>query len=152
MEVIANNLTEVLAFLGLAILAIEVVILGFSTFVLFFVGLACLLISAMMFIGVLPETLVSAFLGVAVLTAALAYLLWKPLKKMQNKVDYTRAESDLVGLSFILEGSVSSEQSSTHKYSGIEWKVLSTETLAAGTEVEVVKIEVGAFTVAAKAA
>lgn len=150
MDVITNNLGEVLVFLGLGLLAIEVLVLGFSTFVLFFLGLACLLIGALMFVGIIPETAVAAFGGVAVLSAGLTYLLWKPLKNMQNKVVHTRPKSDLIGHSFVLDNDVSSKQNSTHHYSGIEWKVLSAEVLTAGTEVEVVKAEVGAFTVAAK--
>lgn len=152
MEVINNNLAEVLVCMGLALLAIEVLILGFSTFVLVFLGLACILTGGMMFIGGIPETIVNAFVGVGVLTGALAYILWKPLKKMQNKVEHKTVKSDLIGHSFVLKDDVSSKLSSTHKYSGIEWKVLSAETLAAGTEVEVVKTEVGAFTVVAKTA
>ena len=38
MNWISNNLSESLIMAGLALLAIEVVVLGFSTFVLFFVG------------------------------------------------------------------------------------------------------------------
>ena len=43
MNWISNNLSESLIMAGLALLVIEVVILGFSTFVLFFVGLAALI-------------------------------------------------------------------------------------------------------------
>jgi membrane protein implicated in regulation of membrane protease activity len=42
MNWISNNLSESLIIAGLALLVIEVVVLGFSSFVLFFVGLAAL--------------------------------------------------------------------------------------------------------------
>lgn len=150
MEVINDNLSEILVFIGLALLVIEVVVLGFSTFVLFFLGLACVLTGAVMYVGIIPESIMSTFVGVAVITAASAGLLWKPLKNMQNKVVRTTAQSDLIGYNFVLQGNVSASERSAHKYSGIEWQVKSKEELVAGTRVEVIKVEVGAFTVVAK--
>jgi hypothetical protein len=54
MNWISNNLPESLIMAGLALLLIEVVVLGFSTFVLFFVGLAALVAGGLMAVGVLP--------------------------------------------------------------------------------------------------
>lgn len=150
MEWLIDNLTEFLVYLGLALLAIESIVLGFSTFVLFFLGLASVLTGALMFLGIFPETITSALLGVGILTAVLGIGLWQPLKKFQNNVKITIPRSDLIGLSFLLENDVSPTEIGQHRYSGIIWQVLSSETLAAGTEVEVIKTEVGAFTVAAK--
>jgi inner membrane protein len=150
MEWINNNLLEVLVFLGLGLLAVEVLIFGLGTFVLFFIGLAAVLTGLLMYLNIIPENAVNGLVSVAVLTCALALGLWKPLKKMQNNVEHKTPQSDLIGHSFVLEGDISSTQNIIHSYSGIDWKVKSEAALAAGTEVEVVKTEVGEFTVAAK--
>ena len=65
---ITDNLPGILIFLGLFLLAIEVVVLGFSIFIIFFFGLGCLLTGILIFIGLLPSTLISALLSVAIIT------------------------------------------------------------------------------------
>ncbi|NNE37814.1 MAG: NfeD family protein, partial [Gammaproteobacteria bacterium] len=52
--------------------------------------------------------------------------------------------------SFVLETDISPREHGNHKYSGIEWKVKSDEPISAGTEVEVVRTDVGEFKVAVK--
>ena len=150
MEWLASNLTYVLIFLGLALLVIEVAVLGFSVMVLFFIGLGCLITGILILVGVMPSTLVSALTGVAILSVLSAVVLWKPLKKMQDEVEKTDVKGDLVGYSFVLESDISPREHGSHKYSGIEWKVKSDTPIAAGTEVEVVRTDVGEFRVAAK--
>jgi hypothetical protein len=145
MEWATNNLAESLLIVGLALLAIEIAVLGFSTFVLFFVGLAAALSGILIYVGLIPETLLSAALSVAILTAIAAVVLWKPLKKLQSKVDKTKAKGDLVGHSFVLSEAVSPSLNPIHRYSGIDWKLISTETLAIGTKVEVTEADVGVF-------
>lgn len=150
MEWMTDNLANVLIFLGLALLAIEVAVLGFSVMVLFFIGLGCLLCGILIFVGGLPATVVSALTGVAILSFLSAVILWKPLKKLQNEVVESDVKGDLIGHSFVLETDISSREHGVHNYSGIEWKVKSDEPITAGTEVEVVRAEVGEFKVAAK--
>ncbi|MDP5031070.1 MAG: NfeD family protein [Paraglaciecola sp.] len=140
-----NNLSQILFILGLALLAIEIAVLGFSTFVLFFVGVAALLSGVLIFIGAIPETLLSASLSVAVITALAAILLWKPLKNMQNKVDTKKAKGDLVGHRFVVDAAVSPTENPTYRYSGIDWKLVSTELIPAGSKVEVTEADVGVF-------
>lgn len=147
---ISDNLSGILVFLGIGLLGIEMLVFAFSSFILFFVGLACVLTGLLMYIGVMPQTLVFALVSVAVLSIGLAVSLWKPFKRLQNNVGRKTADNDLIGHSFILSGGVSPQQSVVYKYSGIEWKVKSSETLTAGTEVEVIKTEVGEFTVGKK--
>ena len=55
MNWINDNLSESLIIVGLALLVIEVVVLGFSTFVLFFVGLAAVVAGGLMAVGVVPH-------------------------------------------------------------------------------------------------
>ena len=150
MNWISNNLCEFLIMAGLALLVIEVVVLGFSTFVLFFVGLAALLAGGLMAIGAIPDSTLSAFYSVGVLTALLAMLLWRPLKSMQGKVEVKKVTSDLVGHSFILNETVSMTQNPAYRYSGIDWHLSSEQELPAGTLVEVTGVAVGKFIVQAK--
>lgn len=139
-----------LVFIGLALLAIEVAVLGFSVVILFFIGLGCLLTGALIFAGILPGTLSSSLLGVAILTIASAAGLWKPLKRLQDDVEPKDVTSDLIGQSFVLESDISASNAGLQHFSGVEWKVKSDDEITAGTEVEVVKAEVGELTVARK--
>ncbi|MDG0996692.1 MAG: NfeD family protein [Gammaproteobacteria bacterium] len=150
MNWISNNLSESLIMAGLALLVIEVVILGFSTFVLFFVGLAALIAGGLMAVGVVPNSMLSALSSVGVLTAILAVLLWRPLKYMQANVETKKVTSDLVGHSFILNEAVSMTKNPAYRYSGIDWNLSSEEELLAGTLVEVTTVAVGKFIVQAK--
>jgi membrane protein implicated in regulation of membrane protease activity len=145
MEWAINNLTQTLLVLGFAMLAIEIVVLGFSTFVLFFVGLAAVLTAVLLFLGLIPDSVLSASLTISIISTLAAILLWKPLKKLQNKVDKTKAKGDLVGHSFVLTEAVSPAINPKYRYSGIDWKLISTETLAIGTKVEVTEADVGIF-------
>ena len=140
-----NNLAETLLIIGIALLVIEIVVLGFSTFVLFFVGAAAVLTSGLLYLGIIPDSLLGALLSTAIITAISASLLWKPLKKMQSKVDLTKAKGDLVGHSFILVEDVAPEMTPVYRYSGIDWKLKASEHLVAGTKVEVTEADVGVF-------
>jgi membrane protein implicated in regulation of membrane protease activity len=140
-----NNLAESLLILGILLLAIEIAVLGFSTFVLFFVGCAAVVTAGLLYVGIIPDTLLAALLSTGILTALSAVLLWKPLKNMQAKVDTTKAKSDLVGHSFVLVEDVAPELTPVYRYSGIDWKLISSEHLVSGTKVEVVEADVGVF-------
>jgi membrane protein implicated in regulation of membrane protease activity len=145
MDWIIDNLVQSLAIIGLLLLAIEIMVLGFSTFVLFFVGVAALLTSAAMYLNILPESVTTALLSIGILTTLEVVFLWKPLKNMQTKVDKTKAQGDLVGHTFVLVENVAPGLSPSYHYSGINWKLLSDSQLEAGTEVEVTDVEVGVF-------
>lgn len=140
-----NNLAESLLILGILLLVIEVVVLGFSTFVLFFVGCAAVVTSVLLYLGLVPDTSLAALLSTGVWTGLLAIFLWKPLKNMQTKVDNTKAKGDLVGHSFILTEDTSPELTPAYRYSGIDWKLNASEHIAAGTKVEVIEANVGVF-------
>ncbi|MDU0353099.1 NfeD family protein [Paraglaciecola aquimarina] len=144
-----NNLADSLLILGIVLLVIEVGVLGFSTFVLFFVGCAAVITAGLLYTGLMPETLLAALLSTGILTALSAILLWKPLKNMQSKVDISKPKGDLVGHSFVLQDDVSPQLTPTYRYSGIDWKLQSSETLVKGTLVEVTDASVGIFTIQA---
>jgi hypothetical protein len=150
MNWVTANMAESLIIIGLALLVIEIVVLGFTTFVLFFVGIAAVITGGLLYIGVLPDSLLSALSSTAFFTALLAIFLWRPLKTMQNKVESKKVTSDLVGHSFVLIENVAPGLSPIYRYSGIDWKLISDEELSAGTTVEVTDLDVGVFHIKAK--
>ncbi len=150
MDWVSNNLAESLIIVGLALLVVEVVVLGFSTFVLFFVGLAAVAAGVLMIVGVVPDSMLSALSSVGVLTALLTMLLWRPLKSMQNNVERKKVTRDLVGHSFILSEAVSMSSNPVYRYSGIVWQLSSETVLSSGTLVEVTGVAVGKFIIQAK--
>ncbi len=147
MEWLASNFSTLLIFLGIVLLVIEVGLLGFSVFILFFVGLACIVTGAFIMLGLLNDTLAAAFGSIAALSLLFAVALWKPLKKMQDNTDAHSVKGDFIGHRFRLEQDVSSSRYGSYRLSGVDWKVRSEQPLAAGSEVEIVKVEVGLLTV-----
>jgi membrane protein implicated in regulation of membrane protease activity len=140
-----GNLAESLLILGILLLVIEVAVLGFSTFVLFFVGCAAVVTAVLLYLGIIPDTGLAAMFSMGLLTALSAVLLWKPLKNMQTQVDTTKAKGDLVGHNFILVEDVAPGLTPEYHYSGIDWKLKASEILVAGTKVEVIQADVGIF-------
>jgi membrane protein implicated in regulation of membrane protease activity len=142
---VLNNLAESMLILGIVLLAIEIVVLGFSSFVLFFVGCAAVATAGLLYVGIIPYTMLAAMFSTGLLTALSAFLLWKPLKSMQTNVDTSKVKSDLVGHRFILVEDVTPELTPKYHYSGINWKLITTDNLVAGTRVEVIQVDVGKF-------
>lgn len=149
MEWLASNFASLLIFLGIVLLVIEVGLLGFAVFILFFVGLACIVTGALIMLGWLPDTLVAAFGSIAAFSVLFAVALWKPLKRIQDSADSHQVKGDFIGHRFRLEQDVSSQRYGSCRLSGIEWQVRSDMPLSAGSEVEIVRVEVGLLTVAA---
>lgn len=145
MDFIAQNLSESLIIAGIVLLIIEVAILGFATFVLFFMGCSMVITGVLMLLGVLDATYLSAFWSNAILTSILAALLWKPLKNSQQSSDTEKETATTIEHEFVLENDVDSQGLTHHKYSGIKWKVKSQLPLTKGTMVKVVKADVGAL-------
>lgn len=143
MSFVQEHLSEWLVALGLLLLVIEIVVLGFSTFVLFFVGTATVITGSLMFVGILPESVLYACVSIAVLSAVLAAVLWQPMKNMQSKTEAPEATSDLIGLELDAPEDLGSTQSVTWRYSGIAWQLKAKQDIPAGTPVKVVKVEVG---------
>ncbi|WP_462160083.1 NfeD family protein [Pseudoalteromonas sp. GB56] len=150
MEFLMNNLAETLMILGVLALIIEVAVLGMSTFILLFLGLSLLFTGLMMNFSLLDSTLTTALWSNTIVTTALALLLWKPLKRMQEQRDSGEVKSDFAELSFVLENDVDDQGLTTHTYSGISWKLKSEHPLTTGTKVKVVKKEVGVMWVEAQ--
>ncbi|NVK54325.1 MAG: NfeD family protein [Alteromonadaceae bacterium] len=145
MEWINDNITTALVVAGLLLLTIEVAVLGFATFVLFFVGIAALVTALVFYLGFMEPTYLNAFFSCAFFTAIAAVALYKPLKTMQQKVDKKSVTGDFTGLRFRLTENIGPTAPGKHTYSGITWKVQSNQSIQAGTEVEVVNADVGTF-------
>jgi len=150
MDFITQNLPQTLMVLGIVALIIEVAVLGLSTFILLFFGLSLFLTGLLMSFGILPGSLTTALWSNTVVTAGLAVALWKPLKKMQNRVDKKQVNSDFAELTFVLTSDVTEQGLTTHQYSGINWKLKSEQPIVAGTEVLVTKKEVGVMWITPK--
>ena len=118
MDIIANNLAQSLFIVGLILLVIEVTVLGFSTFVFFFVGLAAMATGGLVYVGLLPNSLLSALLSTGVITVLAALVLWKPLKRVQSKVSTKKTKSEFTDHQFYLKEAVSPTQSPKYHFSG----------------------------------
>jgi len=148
MEYLISNLPQTLVVLGLILLAVEVLVLGFSTFVLFFLGIGFTTSGILMGLGFIPETILSSLLATAIISTVVALVGWKPMKRLQNKVELKQVNNDMFGHQFTLSEELVVGQTITHRYSGIDWQVKAKEQLAAGTEVKIIATEVGLLTVA----
>lgn len=148
MDVLLSHLPEALMVAGMLSLIIEVAVLGFSTFILLFLGISLLFVGMTMSLGWLPATWVAALWSNALLTAVLALALWKPLRAMQNKTGSKHIHNDFAEQTFVLNAPVDINGHTMHRYSGVEWKLKSEQPISAGAHVAVIKTEVGVMWVA----
>ncbi|QTH73645.1 NfeD family protein [Pseudoalteromonas xiamenensis] len=141
-----ENLWESIAIIGIVALCIEILVFGFATFILLFLGLSCLISALSMYLGLVNESWEVALTFNAVVTVVLALLLWKPLERMQNKQDLTAVKSDFANIEFqLVEDVEPNSDNVTFSYSGISWKLKSTQPLLKGQFVRVTKKDVGIF-------
>lgn len=142
-----EHFAETLLVIGIVILTVEVVVLGFGTFFLFFTGLATIVTAALMYFGLIPETWLASLMGIAVFTALFALLMWKKLKRLQTHVDTKRVDNDLVGHTFVCPQDIDPllplDQLPTYSYSGISWRLMSDLPIKAGDKVAVKQTDVG---------
>jgi len=141
--------------LGFLLLATEVLVFGFTTIVFLFAGIGAVVTGLLMMAGVLDQTWISGVACFGISTGIISVLLFKPLRKMQDSpAPVQKQSSDLVGYSFVLMQDISSTQTGTHRYSGIDWKVeidssAGADEIKAGQRVEVVSLDAGVFRVKA---
>ncbi|MFY9178713.1 MAG: NfeD family protein [Venatoribacter sp.] len=143
MNIWADHLPYTLMILGVISLIIDMVLLGFSTFFLFFLGLSSLTIGFLMLLGIVPDTLTTAYWGNVVLTSILAILLWKPLKRFQESRPKKTLNNDFAQQQFVITEDVDSRGLTEYFFSGVKWKLKSRQPIKKNTLVEVVKVEVG---------
>ena len=150
MEFFIENAVTALLIIGFLCLSIEVAVLGFSTLVLFLVGIAMITVAGAVSLDVIdPSNIAAIIAAIVVLTALLAGILWKPMKAMQTHVSNQKVTSDFIGITFVLVDDIGPALQSKHRYSGIEWRVEANTPIPAGTEVEVVDVDVGVMRVVA---
>ncbi|MGJ8694064.1 MAG: NfeD family protein [Thalassotalea sp.] len=148
-EFLSNYLAESLIVIGLILLTTEVLILSFSTFILFFVGISLIITGTAVWIEILPATWTSILVANAILSTVLTVALWQPLKRIQNKTEKNTVKNDFIGITFFVEQAIDRQGNYQHKYSGITWQVKSEQPIPANTEVKVVKADVGTLWVTA---
>ena len=139
---------------GFALLAAEVLLFGFTTIILLFAGIGALVTGLAMMSGVLPETWTAGIACFGIATGAVGALLWKPLKKLQDKnVPKRQHTSDLIGYEFVLKQDVTALAPGLHRYSGVDWRVEpeadADERLSTGQRVAVTSVDAGLFRVKA---
>lgn len=147
MENFLLHLPQALIVLGLILLGIEVLVFGLSTFVLLFVGIGSILTGILMYVGLLPPTLLNSLLATAILSLIAAVISWKPMKRIQNNVVLNQVENGMIGDQFELNEDLEIGQAINHKYSGIDWQVKAQESISAGSTVKIIKMDVGILTV-----
>ncbi|MEZ7814040.1 MAG: hypothetical protein ACI9O0_000087 [Paracoccaceae bacterium] len=140
-------LEQWLFILGISLLIIEIFFLGFATFVLFFVGIAMLIVGALMALGVLPVGIDIAVFAVSFLSIAGAVVLWKPLKAIQSPKEAANIEVGFVGHRFQVQTDIAPDLPGVYTYSGIAWTVISATAIDRLTQVKVIKADVGQLTV-----
>ena len=141
------SIPQVLLMVGILLLVAEIIFFGFATFVLFFVGIAMLIVGAAMTIGLLPTDMMTAIFSVSILAIVSAAVLWKYLKRLQSTKWNKKIEVGLVGYEFKLDVDITPDKSVKHFYSGIEWDVISQDKIKKNTLLRVIQVEVGKLTV-----
>ena len=150
MSYLTEHMAQVLIVIGLVLMIIEVAIIGFATFVLFFVGIASVATGMLMMLNIVPETWAVAAAVTGVLTLLIAAVLWAPLKKLQTQQDDRRVNHDFNDHEFILDNDVDHQGLTEYAYSGIVWRLKSESPISAGTRVHIVRSEVGVLWVTEK--
>ncbi|MEM7291804.1 MAG: NfeD family protein [Pseudomonadota bacterium] len=152
-DFINSNMAGFWIAVGCLLLALEILVLGFSTVIFMFAGIAAILTGLLVLAGVLPPTWIATAASTGILTGATGVLLWKPFKAMQEGEQPPAGHSsDLIGLEFVLAQDVTRLAPGKHRYSGVDWRVelarsVSEETLAAGSLVSVAEVDAGVFRV-----
>ena len=137
---------------GVILLLIEIIFLGFSTFVLFFLGIGCIATSLLLFLGTIPLAVDKALLATSLISVGSAIVLWRFLKQLTSEINDTRVDEGFVNHEFTLSEPISRTSPGSYRYSSVTWQVLPYKDVAleAGMKVEVVCVEVGRFLVQEK--
>ena len=140
---------------GFILLAVELLVLGFSTGFVLFLGLAALVTGGLLRLELIPSTWLGSVAAFAIGSVVLSFVLWKPFKHLQHnrvipKKDNT---SDIIGYEFRLSEDISISSPGLTRYSGIDWRVeidndAGIENISAATLVTVTSVDAGKFYVA----
>ena len=138
---------------GVILLLVEIIFLGFSTFVLLFLGMGCVATSLLLFLEIIPLAVDNALLATSLISIGSAIVLWRVIEQLTSDKNETRVDAGFVNHEFTLPETISRAAPGTHRYSSVNWEVVphSDVTIRAGKKVEVVSVEVGTFFVQEKA-
>lgn len=142
-EYIMSNFAQTLIVTGLLLLSIEILILGFATFVLFYLGCGLIITGVLVAVDILPSDFLIASITLAIISGLIALLTWKPLKRLQNEVVSSTPANDMIGHRFMLPQDLDEGGSIKMSYSGIDWIVRADTAIVLGLEVEIIKVSVG---------
>ena len=139
---------------GVILLLVEIIFLGFSTFVLLFLGIGCVATSLLLYLGIIPLVVGNALLGTSLISVGSAIVFWRFLKNLTSNKNDTRIDAGFVNHEFTLSEAISRTSPGAYRYSSVDWVVVpdGDVTLEAGVRVEVVSVEVGTFFVQEKKA
>lgn len=148
---IFSDVAQGLMAIGIFLAVVDVLAFGFATLFLTLIGLGLLSTGVLINFGILNTEPTSILVSITVFSLIYAGILWRPLKHLQDIKLTKKVESDLSGMSFVIEEDISVEYPGTYHYSGIEWKVETAGDISRGSEVEVVDLQVGVMKVRIKA-
>ncbi|MBH96165.1 MAG: activity regulator of membrane protease YbbK [Gammaproteobacteria bacterium] len=145
-------LPEIFFAIGILFLLIEIVFLGFSTFVLFFLAIGCIATSFLLFLGTIPLAVDKALLATSLISVGSAVVLWRFLKQLTSEKNESQVDEGFVNHEFTLSETISRTSPGSYRYSSVTWQVVPYKDVAlqAGMKVEVVSVEVGRFFVQEK--
>lgn len=139
--------THWLLWIGITLLVLEVAFFGIATFVLFFIGLAMLVVAGLMGIEIIPGDPQTAIIAVSIVTLLSAAALWRPLRRLQSGTTNANNEVGFFGHRFQLEMDISPDKPGQYFYSGISWIIQANELIEKKTLVQVIHADVGIFRV-----
>ena len=145
-------LPEIFFAIGIIFLLIEIVFLGFSTFVLFFLAIGSIATSLLLFLGTIPLAVDKALFATSLVSVGSAVVLWRFLKQLTSEKNEPEVDEGFVNHEFTLSETISRTSPGSYRYSSVTWQVVPYKDVAlqAGMKVEVVSVEVGRFFVQEK--
>ena len=108
---------------GFLLLALEILVFGFSTGVALFLGLASLSTGGLIWFELLPATWTAGIASFSISSVVISALLWKPFKNLEKKGAPVGRDnsSDIIGHEFRLQETISAIKPGKTRFSGIEW-------------------------------
>ena len=142
-----ENTAQMLMAVGVLLAVVDIAILGFATFFLTLLGLAVLSSGILLHFGVISDHWTAIAMTTAVLAGLYSVLLWKPLSKLQKSDQSHKVTTDLTGHQFVVTTDISPTTPGSYSYSGVTWRIESSDDISAGAKVEVTDVQVGCMTV-----
>jgi len=121
---------------------LELAVMGLSGPLLFF-AIACFLTAILSSLGIITGWEVELF-SIGLLTSLIALILWKPLKRFQNRNPGDDTSSDMIGLS-VPSATKIDHLNGAIRYSGVNWTArldnAYSDSIAEGTMCEICAVK-----------